>query len=92
MDNIKAAFPAYSESSIRKRLKNCADFNRTGSDCGWWVLQNDFRLPSEEEIRKLVLPEDCCAFYSMQYAAQRLKVTYRVFCMTYNAGHTESRG
>ena len=30
MDHIKAAFPAYSESSIRKRLKNCADFNRTG--------------------------------------------------------------
>eukprot|EP00116_Pleurobrachia_bachei_P001038 sb/3461300/ len=30
MDSIKAAFPAYSESSIRKRLKNCADFNRTG--------------------------------------------------------------
>ena len=44
-----------------------------GSDCGWWVLQDKFRLPSEEEIRKLVIPEDCCAFYSMQYAEQRLK-------------------
>ena len=37
------------------------------------MLQDKFRLPSEEEIRKLVIPEDCCAFYSMQYAEQRLK-------------------
>ena len=35
MDHIKAAFPAYSESSIRKRLKNCADFNRTGESLGF---------------------------------------------------------
>ncbi|KAG7166143.1 transcription initiation factor TFIID subunit 1-like, partial [Homarus americanus] len=29
MDEIKRAFPAHSESSIRKRLKPCADFKRT---------------------------------------------------------------
>lgn len=32
MDEIKRAFPAHSESSIRKRLKPCADFKRTGVD------------------------------------------------------------
>lgn len=31
MDDIKKAFPSHSESSIRKRLKLCADFKRTGA-------------------------------------------------------------
>lgn len=31
MDDIKKAFPSHSESSIRKRLKLCADFKRTGN-------------------------------------------------------------
>lgn len=35
MDDIKRAFPAHSESSIRKRLKLCADFKRTGVDSNW---------------------------------------------------------
>lgn len=30
MEDIKKAFPSHSESSIRKRLKLCADFKRTG--------------------------------------------------------------
>ena len=30
MDVIKKAFPSHSESMIRKRLKPCADFKRTG--------------------------------------------------------------
>ncbi|CAB3979442.1 transcription initiation factor TFIID subunit 1 isoform X2 [Paramuricea clavata] len=73
MDDIKRAFPHHSESSIRKRLKLCADFKRTGVDCNWWVLKNDFRLPSEDEMRALVTPEQCCGYLSMQAAEQRLK-------------------
>ncbi|KAL9965023.1 hypothetical protein ACROYT_G028747 [Oculina patagonica] len=73
MDDIKRAFPMHSESSIRKRLKLCADFKRTGTDCNWWVLKSDFRLPTEEEMRALVSPEQCCAYYSMLAAEQRLK-------------------
>ncbi|XP_031550015.1 transcription initiation factor TFIID subunit 1-like isoform X2 [Actinia tenebrosa] len=73
MDDIKRAFPSHSESSIRKRLKLCADFKRTGDCCNWWVLKNDFRLPSEEEMRAMVSPEQACSYYSMQAAEQRLK-------------------
>ncbi|XP_003241670.1 transcription initiation factor TFIID subunit 1 isoform X1 [Acyrthosiphon pisum] len=73
MDDIKKAFPSHSESSIRKRLKLCADFKRTGSDSNWWVIKPDFRLPSEEEIRAMVSPEQCCAYFSMIAAEQRLK-------------------
>ncbi|XP_077286335.1 TATA-box binding protein associated factor 1 isoform X2 [Arctopsyche grandis] len=73
MDDIKRAFPAHSESSIRKRLKLCADFKRTGLDSNWWVIKPEFRLPSEEEIRAMVSPEQCCAYFSMAAAEQRLK-------------------
>ncbi|XP_022915910.2 transcription initiation factor TFIID subunit 1 [Onthophagus taurus] len=73
MDDIKKAFPSHSESSIRKRLKLCADFKRTGMDSNWWVIKPEFRLPTEEEIRAMVSPEQCCSFFSMVAAEQRLK-------------------
>ncbi|XP_065190693.1 LOW QUALITY PROTEIN: transcription initiation factor TFIID subunit 1-like [Sycon ciliatum] len=75
METIRKAFPSHSESSVRKRLKLCADFKRTGAgnDCGWWVLKEDFQLPSEEKMRAMMTPEHCCAFYSMLAAEQRLK-------------------
>ncbi|GFS23995.1 transcription initiation factor TFIID subunit 1 [Elysia marginata] len=73
MEDIKNAFLSHSESSIRKRLKLCADFKRTGMDSNWWVLKPDFRLPTEEEIRAMVSPEQCCAWYSLTTAEQRLK-------------------
>uniref|UniRef100_A0A1Y1KST2 Transcription initiation factor TFIID subunit 1 n=1 Tax=Photinus pyralis TaxID=7054 RepID=A0A1Y1KST2_PHOPY len=73
MDDIKKAFPSHSESSIRKRLKLCADFKRTGMDSNWWVIKPEFRLPTEEEIRAMVSPEQCCSYFSMVAAEQRLK-------------------
>lgn len=42
-------------------------------DSNWWVLKPDFRLPTEDEMRALVSPEQCCAYYSMIAAEQRLK-------------------
>lgn len=47
----------------------------SGMDSNWWVLKPDFRLPTEEEIRAMVSPEQCCSYYSMLVAEQRLKVT-----------------
>lgn len=47
-----------------------------GMDSNWWVLKPDFRLPTEEEIRAMVSPEQCCAYYSMIAAEQRLKVSH----------------
>jgi transcription initiation factor TFIID subunit 1 len=79
MEDIRKAFPLLAESSIRKRLKIFADFKRTGlmkvsgSDANWWVLKDNVRLPTEDEIRSIVSPEQCCAYYSMLAAEQRLK-------------------
>ena len=58
MDDIKKAFPSHSESSIRKRLKPCAEFRRTGPDSNWWVMKSGFRLPTEEEIRNIFVLEN----------------------------------
>ena len=58
------------------------DFNvtfSTGADCNWWVLKQDFRLPSEEEMRAMVTPEQTCAYYMMLAAEQRLKVHNKHF-------------
>ena len=43
MDDIKKAFPHHSESSIRKRLKQCADFKRTGNVLSHTVKNSFFR-------------------------------------------------
>ena len=51
----------------------CA-LTRTGYETGWWVLRSDFRLPSEDEIRLMITPEQVCAYHSMLAAEQRLKV------------------
>ena len=53
-------------------MKPCAEFHRTGHDSNWWVLKPGFRLRTEEEMRSMVTPEQCCAFYSMVAAQQRL--------------------
>ena len=42
-------------------------------DSNWWVIKPEFRLPTEEEIRAMVSPEQCCAYFSMIAAEQRLK-------------------
>ena len=36
-------------------------------------MKPGFRLPTEEEIRAIVNPEQCAAFYSMIAAEQRLR-------------------
>lgn len=56
------------------QYKTSAFYFHAGDCCNWWVLKSDFRLPSEEEMRAMVSPEQACAYYSMQAAEQRLKV------------------
>ena len=46
----------------------------SGTDSNWWVIKPDFRLPTEEEMRAMVSAEQCCSYYAMISAEQRLKV------------------
>ncbi|XP_058793130.1 transcription initiation factor TFIID subunit 1-like isoform X2 [Phymastichus coffea] len=74
-DVLKKAFPTLKMPFIKKHLSSFADYNynKGGPDCFHWVLKSTFRLPLEDEIRSLVSPEQCCAYFSMVAAQQRLK-------------------
>ena len=48
----------------------------SGYENGWWVLRPDFRLPSDEELRSMITPEQVCAYHSMLAAEHRLKVSH----------------
>jgi Protein of unknown function (DUF3591)/Bromodomain/Zinc knuckle len=72
--DVCAAFPNQSETSIRKRLKDVAEFKRGGDFSGWWIMKPDVSLPPEDEIRALASPEAACGYESMLVGAERLSM------------------
>nr|CAD1820053.1 unnamed protein product [Ananas comosus var. bracteatus] len=56
-----------------KRLKHCADLKKGPNGHLSWVKRRDFRIPSEEELRRILLPENVCCYESMQAGMYRLK-------------------
>ncbi|RAL44831.1 hypothetical protein DM860_003590 [Cuscuta australis] len=72
-DELSVQFPSFSEAFLRKRLKNCADMQRGTNGQLVWVMKRSFRIPSEEELRRMVTPESVCAYESMQAGLYRLK-------------------
>ncbi|KAI3820284.1 hypothetical protein L1987_07828 [Smallanthus sonchifolius] len=52
-NELSAQFANVGEVSLRKRLKMFCDFQR-----GSWVMKRNFRIPLEEELRRLVTPEN----------------------------------
>ncbi|GKE13133.1 transcription initiation factor TFIID subunit 1 isoform X1, partial [Tanacetum coccineum] len=67
-NELSALFANVAEIPLRKRLKMFCDFQR-----GSWVMKRNFRIPLEEELRRLVTPEHVCAFESMLAGMYRLK-------------------
>nr|KAJ0199510.1 hypothetical protein LSAT_V11C600337300 [Lactuca sativa] len=67
-NELSAQFANVAEVSLRKRLKLFCDFQR-----GSWVMKRNFRIPLEEELRRMVTPENVCAFESMLAGMYRLK-------------------
>eukprot|EP00268_Persea_americana_P046001 TRINITY_DN471_c0_g1_i1.p1 TRINITY_DN471_c0_g1~~TRINITY_DN471_c0_g1_i1.p1 ORF type:complete len:1950 (+),score=513.47 TRINITY_DN471_c0_g1_i1:188-6037(+) len=72
-DELSAQFPNLSEAFLRKRLKHCADLQKGSNGQLLWVMRRNFRIPSEEELRRMVTPENVCAYESMQAGLYRLK-------------------
>jgi len=75
ISDIMSLFPGNSETSIRKRLKDCADFQRGGDDSGWWTVKDQSQLPNEDELRGMVTPEMVCLYESMLAGQYRLQST-----------------
>eukprot|EP01117_Protostelium_nocturnum_P009171 TRINITY_DN3283_c0_g1_i5.p1 TRINITY_DN3283_c0_g1~~TRINITY_DN3283_c0_g1_i5.p1 ORF type:complete len:831 (-),score=353.96 TRINITY_DN3283_c0_g1_i5:101-2593(-) len=78
INEVNAIFRNLSEGAIRKRLKDCADFQRGGGDTGAWVVKDQSQLPSEEDLRIMMSPELVCLYESMilgQYELEQKGVT-----------------
>ncbi|KAF7684670.1 putative transcription initiation factor [Astathelohania contejeani] len=65
-------FPTFSEGSKRKWLKEYADCVKRGRE-NVWILRPDSALLTEEDLRKLVTPENVCQYESMLAGEQRLR-------------------
>eukprot|EP00958_Prasinococcus_capsulatus_P015878 scaffold1722_cov380-Prasinococcus_capsulatus_cf.AAC.10 len=69
---LKAGLPQgisdHGEHIILKKLKQVADVNRKGEG----VLKDGLVVPAEEELHRLVPPEQVCSYESMQDGYQRL--------------------
>nr|XP_043638575.1 transcription initiation factor TFIID subunit 1 isoform X2 [Erigeron canadensis] len=65
---LAAQFANGVEVPVRKKLKSFCDLQR-----GSWVMKQHSHFPSEEELRKMVSPEDVCRFESMLAGMYRLK-------------------
>lgn len=72
-DELTAQFPNYSESFLRKRLKHCADLQKGPNGEMLWLMKRTFRIPSEEELRRMVTPENVCTYESMLAGMHHLK-------------------
>ncbi|OVA02085.1 Ubiquitin domain [Macleaya cordata] len=72
-DELSAQFRNLSEPILRKRLKHCADLQKGSNGQLFWVIRRNFRIPLEEELRRMVTPENVCSYESMQAGLHRLK-------------------
>ncbi|XP_061947008.1 transcription initiation factor TFIID subunit 1-like isoform X2 [Populus nigra] len=72
-DELSALFPSIPETILRKKLKECAVLRKDANGHLFWAKKRDFIIPSEEELKKMVLPENVCAYESMQAGLYRLK-------------------
>ncbi|KAL9240687.1 hypothetical protein vseg_014876 [Gypsophila vaccaria] len=72
-DELISQFPNIPEHFLRKRLKHCADLQRGPNGRLHWVMGRKFRIPPDEELRKMVKPETVCSYESMQAGLYRLK-------------------
>uniref|UniRef100_A0A0R0KEU6 Transcription initiation factor TFIID subunit 1 n=1 Tax=Glycine max TaxID=3847 RepID=A0A0R0KEU6_SOYBN len=73
VDEFLSQFPYQSEASFRKKIKEYANLQRGTNGQSILVKKRNFRIWSEDELRKMVTPELVCAYESMQAGLYRLK-------------------
>ncbi|CAJ1930920.1 unnamed protein product [Sphenostylis stenocarpa] len=73
VDEFLSQFPYQSEASFRKKIKEYANLQRGANGQSILVKKRNFRMWSEDELRKMVTPELVCAYESMQAGLYRLK-------------------
>lgn len=71
--DISAHFPGQNEMQNRQRLKEFMEFQRTGEDQGYWKMKGNEPLPTEDQIRAMITPEDITLLEAMQVGQQHLE-------------------
>lgn len=64
-------FPDQTEMQMRQRLKEFMEYNRAGDDQRFWKIK-DGKMPSEEELFKLIKPENVVLAESTQVGQRNL--------------------
>lgn len=72
MQQLDQMFPYFSEGSKRKWLKEYCDCEKKGKE-NVWVLKDSFSIIGEEDLRKLVTPENICQYESMLSSERRMQ-------------------
>lgn len=73
ISDVFDAFPNQSETSIRAKLKEVAEFQRGGFESGWWKRKPNTPIPSDTQIKEMVTPEHMCLYAIMRAGQQRLE-------------------
>ncbi|KAJ3373091.1 hypothetical protein GGF31_001078 [Allomyces arbusculus] len=68
--DVQNMFPHYAEVQLKSRLKEFMEGR--GLQSGHWRLKGGATVPSEEEIRKMVTPEQVCMYETMAAFQRRI--------------------
>jgi transcription initiation factor TFIID subunit 1, fungi type len=71
--DISEHFPKQSDMQIRQRLKEFMEYQRGGPDQGYWRLKNIDKLPSYEQIRRMMSAEDVAILDVMMWGHQKFE-------------------
>lgn len=70
--DISSHFPDQNDMQNRQRLKEFMEYQRQGDDQGFWKVRGMDHVPTEEEIRAMISPEDATLLDCMQHGQQVL--------------------
>lgn len=70
--DISLHFPDQNDMQNRQRLKEFMEYQRQGDDQGFWKIRNSDSVPTEEEVKAMITPEDVALLDSMQHGQQVL--------------------
>eukprot|EP00041_Stephanoeca_diplocostata_P030015 m.898334 g.898334 ORF g.898334 m.898334 type:complete len:1321 (-) comp23673_c0_seq2:1169-5131(-) len=82
VEEIRHVFPTYSETNIRKRLRDVATFtrgidmetsSRNAFDNGAWERDRSKELPTDAALQAELTPEQVCTYEAMLAAVQRIR-------------------
>ncbi|CAK9435516.1 uncharacterized protein LODBEIA_P02430 [Lodderomyces beijingensis] len=78
--DVSKHFPEQSDMQSRQRLKEFMEYQRQGDDQGFWKVRGmEDNIPTEEEIRAMITPEDSALMDTMQCGQQVLEDTAVLF-------------